>query len=427
MFLKDLADQLTSGQIGIPEWQMQMKEFIRVTHREAAIVAYGGVENMTQAAWGFEGSLVKKQYQYLDQFAADIAANPSAWMNGRLFVRMDLYRKSEWGTFEEMLRFQKRQEGWTEERRALGASDHCDGCVQQASLQWRPLGTLDTIGSQQCSTNCHCVFHYRRPNGNGGWVYDNGTGSAGNIQVKPQPVFPVYKPDINLENKLIEQNARIVAQRLKKTPNQVISEFKTKFTSLIDDKETSLVKRAQYKDSIKIVEDGRFKTQFETNTSNGMVNQQKRAEAEFNGIGIPKDIDPKQRPIYGIVYKKGIYDEYKGSKDPAEHRYGDVQFVFKKDKISERTFFSIGDSLEPYQDKEATASSLLDPKVSSAVLDSHLEKFMKDEKLHPYIEIQIQNGASLDDVDSVILPKKYEGNDPLGDLLRSKGVKVIYE
>ena len=178
MFLKDLADQLTSGQIGIPEWQMQMKEFIRVTHREAAIVAYGGVENMTQAAWGFEGSLVKKQYQYLDQFAADIAANPSAWMNGRLFVRMDLYRKAEWGTFEEMLRFQKRQEGWTEERRELGQADHCDGCVQQASLQWRPLGTLETIGSQQCSTNCHCVFHYRRPNGNGGWVYDNGTPSA---------------------------------------------------------------------------------------------------------------------------------------------------------------------------------------------------------------------------------------------------------
>jgi hypothetical protein len=173
-FLPDLADQLVSGQIGVPEWQMQMKEFIRVIHREAAVIACGGVENMTQAAWGYEGYLVKLQYQYLDQFAADILANPAAWRNGRLLVRMELYQKAEWGTFEQMLKFLKRQEGWTEEARMLGTADHCPGCLEQASLKWQPIGTLEWIGSQQCSTNCHCVFHYRKPDGNGGWIYDNG-------------------------------------------------------------------------------------------------------------------------------------------------------------------------------------------------------------------------------------------------------------
>lgn len=174
MFLKDLADSFIAGEISIAEWQMQMKDFIRTIHREATIVAYGGIENVTQAAWGYEGYLVKQQYQYLDQFAADIRANPAAWRNGRLYVRMDLYRKAEWGTFEQMLRFQKRQDGWTEELRALGEADHCTGCLEQAGQMWQPIGTLEPIGSQDCATNCHCVFEYRKPDGKGGWLYDKG-------------------------------------------------------------------------------------------------------------------------------------------------------------------------------------------------------------------------------------------------------------
>lgn len=174
MYLKDLADRLIFGEISVAEWQLEMKEFIRTIHREATIVAYGGIENVTQAAWGYEGYLVKLQYQYLDKFAADIRANPSAWMNGRLYVRMDLYRKAEWGTFEQMIRFQKKQEGWTEEKRDLGEADHCAGCLEQAGLGWQPINTLEPIGSQDCATNCHCVYQYRKPDGNGDWIYDKG-------------------------------------------------------------------------------------------------------------------------------------------------------------------------------------------------------------------------------------------------------------
>jgi hypothetical protein len=172
MFLKDLAEQFISGQISLAEWQLQMKEFIRVTHRMAALTALGGMENMTQAAWGYEGYLVKLQYQFLDRFASEIAANPAAWRNGRLYVRMQLYQKAEWSTFEQMLRFYKKQDGYTEERRVLGQADHCPGCLRQAALGWRPIGTLDFIGSEECSTNCHCVFHYRQPNGMGGFILE---------------------------------------------------------------------------------------------------------------------------------------------------------------------------------------------------------------------------------------------------------------
>lgn len=174
MNLKLLADRLISGDITIPEWQIEMKEYIRTTHRMAVELVYGGVGSVPPAAWGYEGYLVKLQYQYLDKFVEDIRGNPSAWMNGRLFVRMDLYRKAEWSVLEQLQRFKMQRDGWTQERRELGEADHCSGCLEQAGKGWQPINTLPWIGSQECSTNCHCVFWYRKPDGVGGWVLEKG-------------------------------------------------------------------------------------------------------------------------------------------------------------------------------------------------------------------------------------------------------------
>lgn len=160
-FLSNLAARLISKNITLAEWQAEMREYIRTIHREAVLIVYGGRDNVPQSAWGYEGYLVKLQYQYLDGFVQDILSNPDAWMNGRLLTRMKLYQQAEWSAFEAMVRFKKMQEGYTEERRVLGVADHCPGCLQQAGLGWRPIGTLEPIGSQDCVTNCHCIFEYR--------------------------------------------------------------------------------------------------------------------------------------------------------------------------------------------------------------------------------------------------------------------------
>lgn len=162
MNLEQLAQQLIDGQITVAQWESSMREFIRTIHREAAGIAMGGMQNVTQSQWGYVGSLVKKQYAYLDNFAQDIISNPNAWLNGRLLVRMNLYERAAWGTFEQMIRRQMSAMGFDEERRVLGMADHCPGCLEQASRGWQPIGTLDGIGEEECVTNCHCVFEYRK-------------------------------------------------------------------------------------------------------------------------------------------------------------------------------------------------------------------------------------------------------------------------
>jgi len=167
MNLEQLAQQLIEGKITIAEWEATMREMIRNIFREAAASAAGGMQNVTPSQWGYEGYLVKQQYEYLHKFAQDIAANPQAWLNGRLLARMELYAQAGRGGQEQMVRRDMEKSGYDEERRVLGAADHCPGCLEQAGRGWQPIGTLDPIGAEECSTNCHCEFEYRKSSGEG--------------------------------------------------------------------------------------------------------------------------------------------------------------------------------------------------------------------------------------------------------------------
>jgi len=157
-----LAQALKEGLISLGEWTSQMRALIVQEQDTAMMLIKGGREFVTFADWGYVGSEVKKQYAFLDNFAKDIADNPQKWLTGRLDNRMNLYRESGYAALERFERREKINDGFTEERRVLGAADHCTGCLAQASLGWQPIGTLDEIGAEECSQNCKCEFEYRK-------------------------------------------------------------------------------------------------------------------------------------------------------------------------------------------------------------------------------------------------------------------------
>lgn len=170
----ELENVITSGQISIEfrtqalldgnitaaEWRAGMLADIKTMHVAAAASARGGWAQMTPTDWGWTGSQIKKQYQYLERFAQDIVSGKQP-LNGRLMVRAKLYGQAGRGTFEEMRRRMAYKSGQIKERRVLGHAEHCGGCKKQASLGWQPIGTLDPIGAEECLTNCQCTFEYR--------------------------------------------------------------------------------------------------------------------------------------------------------------------------------------------------------------------------------------------------------------------------
>jgi hypothetical protein len=165
MDLQTLADNLkATGDIAA--WEAGMRQYLREQYEAAMTLVKGGRDNITQADWGYEGSLLKKQYQYLSNFANDIAKNPDAWLNtNRLNARMDLYKESAYSAMEDMRRREYTEAGYTEERRLLHAAESCPGCLSQAGLGWQPIGSLDPIGAEECVTNCKCEFDFRKAEG----------------------------------------------------------------------------------------------------------------------------------------------------------------------------------------------------------------------------------------------------------------------
>ena len=161
-----LSERLQNGSLSVAEWRSAMGQQVKLLHTAEAALARGGWAQMTPSDWGWVGSQVKKQYQFLDKFAGQIASGKQP-LNGRFFQRVRMYAAAGRGTFEEMRRrYMRIHKGAAEERRLLGIAEHCDDCVEYADRSWQPVGTLPAIGQSQCLTHCKCHFEFRDANGN---------------------------------------------------------------------------------------------------------------------------------------------------------------------------------------------------------------------------------------------------------------------
>jgi len=147
--------------------------------------------------------------------------------------------------------------------------------------------------------------------------------------------------------------------------------------------------------------DPRFKTQFETRTSGGILNLEHRENAEFYGLGAPLTLDPKDRPIYGYLNLGEISRKQLS-------QYGDVTFILK-DEVRPRTTVTMDDSLYNFAHANAAGTPINDP--GKASWDGNLTPiymYNKTGKLEyiyeevPYIEIQIQGRVTLADVAGII-------------------------
>jgi len=162
MSLTDLASELKSGSISIAEWESAMRDYLREQYRIAVELVCGGDGIITQADWGYEGYLLRQQYEYLHNFAFEIQANPEAWNSARLDARMNLYSESAYTAMADLQAREARLQGFTEETNELGAADHCAGCLTETSRGWVAIGELVPIGDRDCIVKCKCTVRYRR-------------------------------------------------------------------------------------------------------------------------------------------------------------------------------------------------------------------------------------------------------------------------
>ena len=140
----------------------------------------------------------------------------------------------------------------------------------------------------------------------------------------------------------------------------------------------------------RVIKEGRFKSQFETGDSQGLLNPEARKNFELDSMGVPEDISPEDRPIYGYMSNNSGSFE-----NQSLAYYGGVSFLLKDD-VKSRTTVTFGDSL----DRNLPASKIDDIKLESVQIT---EPGLITDDSFSYVEAQVHGQVSSSDVDEAIV------------------------
>lgn len=160
----------------------------------------------------------------------------------------------------------------------------------------------------------------------------------------------------------------------------------------------------------KVLESGRFKTQFEVKTSLGSYDPESRSKAEAALFGTPTDIDPAKRPVYGYMGRPD-FASARTNPERSVETYGDV-VVRLKPSVRSRATVTASDSLsfhDMLQGVPASAPTADAFPIPGGRFGPVYERFLRNEtdpaKLldalngrFGYLEAQYHGGLGLDDI-----------------------------
>lgn len=163
--LGDLVTALHEKRISPGIFQEQMRTELRRLHLQNSALGAGGFDRLGPREYGRAGQMLRGDYQRLTNLAQGV-------VDGNVSLPQALNRVSGYvGTARSNFLHAERDASADgaqrrgvrmEERRRLGASEHCVDCVRYAGLGWQPLGTLPVPGEASvCSRNCRCSLERR--------------------------------------------------------------------------------------------------------------------------------------------------------------------------------------------------------------------------------------------------------------------------
>lgn len=140
----------------------------------------------------------------------------------------------------------------------------------------------------------------------------------------------------------------------------------------------------------KVIEDGRFKTQHDTGTSNGMLSPTVRDKHEADMFEVERS-----RPIYGYVKTRSVGDTYN-----SQGQYGEIAVVLKPE-VNSRTTVTYGDSLTP---GDAPAPMPFNQVADGDTVRLAMAATALAHGRPSYVEAQIHGPVTLDDIAYVEVP-----------------------
>lgn len=156
-----LSQAMLDGNLSLAEWQAGMMRTIKQSHVASATIAHGGAVRMTAVEYGRCGQAIRTHYDYLANFAAQIASGEQP-LTPMVVARAKQYGQAARPLFEREYGRDQMRRGYQSERNVLGAAEHCAQCVSETARGWVPIGSLIPVGARTCRSNCRCAIRYQR-------------------------------------------------------------------------------------------------------------------------------------------------------------------------------------------------------------------------------------------------------------------------
>lgn len=219
---------------------------------------------------------------------------------------------------------------------------------------------------------------------------------------QPAPVSTVALPSEQQRAAVLANVDAAIAEVAKEfgvTPATVEAGARRALAELTEGKQVAV---QVYRDTLdKILDDGRFKTVFETN-SKAIFDAEQRILAERQALGISRDTANRNRPVYGFVRSGPEADRY-------VRNYGDLTVVLKEGAKS-RVTLTVDDSLRNGLAGEVAASPYRqlgkeswDNQVGTLYAYSRGELDQNEFFfITRYIEAQVQGGVAVGDIAAIV-------------------------
>lgn len=234
----------------------------------------------------------------------------------------------------------------------------------------------------------------------------------------------------NFEKHSQEWEDEVVKKRLSEEQIKVINDY---MKNIIDKNEFCMRRKPSTLE--KIVKDGRFKNQFETNTSGGLLDARERNRGANQLFGEGQELlKGYEREKYGYL---GSSDYIEDANSLSLQQYGTCVIRFNKNKLLNRTTYTLDDSLGPAIFKELTASNVNMPRANGIskydlqkVYDlieqkkvNNLNDLVRKTNSH-YFELQYHGDLKIDDISEVCFTWDMPNEETI-EILREKGIKLF--
>lgn len=182
----------------------------------------------------------------------------------------------------------------------------------------------------------------------------------------------------------------------------------------------------QYLENI-LLKDKRFKSQFETKSSEGSFTPTGRAETEHSYFGFVKSVaaNKEKRPIYGYFSnsKNGVINSAGTNPPPDSVRmYGRVKIKIKKEVAMRKATVTQTDSLGSTDSLNAVFAAK--PHFTMVGRWSDPLKLTESSKASTYTEAQYHNQLTIDDIEEIIFSTKNYHSEEEGLLEMNKMVAI---